>query len=68
MREVCFCGWSGELEDREPVLDGRMRWMLRCPGCGHLDDLAWMEEEKALMLWGAARRSEDPVETLWRPT
>lgn len=19
MREVCFCGWDGEIEDREPV-------------------------------------------------
>ena len=64
MREVCFCGWSGELEDREPVLDTRTRWMLRCPGCGHLDGLGWLGEEKALMLWGAARWRKGPVEAL----
>jgi hypothetical protein len=53
MRESCFCGWDGELEDREPVLDSR----------GHLDDLGWLLEEAALMVWGEARhRREDPLE------
>jgi hypothetical protein len=63
MRESCFCGWDGELEDREPVLDSRGRWILRCPDCGHLDDLGWLLEEAALMVWGEARhRREDPLE------
>ena len=58
MRESCFCGRSGELEDREPVLNAEARWLLRCPSeaCGHLDDLGWMTEEVALMIWGEARR------------
>ncbi len=56
MRENCFCGRSGELEDREPVLDAQGRWLLRCPCCGHLDDLGWLTEEAALMVWGEARR------------
>ena len=64
MHEICFCGRSGELEDREPVLDARTRWMLRCPDCGHLDDLRWLGEEEALMLWGEARWREDPVRTM----
>jgi hypothetical protein len=55
MRESCFCGWSGELEDQEPVLDAGGRWLLRCPTCGHLDDLERLTEEAGLMLWGEAR-------------
>jgi hypothetical protein len=55
MRESCFCGRSGELENRLPVLDAEGRWLLRCPDCGHLDDLAWLTEEAALMFWGEAR-------------
>jgi hypothetical protein len=56
MLESCFCGRSGELEDRKPVLDATGRWLLRCPSCGHLDDLGWLNEEAALMIWGEARR------------
>jgi hypothetical protein len=55
MRESCFCGRRGELQDREPVLDAGGRWLLRCPTCGHLDDLEWLTEEAGLMLWGEAR-------------
>jgi diadenosine tetraphosphatase ApaH/serine/threonine PP2A family protein phosphatase len=63
MRETCFCGRGGELEDREPVLDTRGYWLLRCPTCGHLDDLEWLTEEAALLLWGEARRRrEDALE------
>ena len=62
MRESCFCGWNGELEDREPILDARGWWVLRCPNCGHLDDLGWLPEEAALLVWGqAGRRREDPL-------
>ncbi len=64
MRESCYCGRKGELEDREPILDALGRWVLRCPGCGHLDDLGWLiEDEAALIVWGEARRRrEDPRE------
>jgi len=54
MLESCFCGHSGELEDRLPVLDAEARWLLRCPSCGHLDDLRWLGEETALLIWGEA--------------
>jgi hypothetical protein len=59
MRESCFCGRNGELEDREPILDARGRWVLRCPDCGHLDDLGWLFEEASLMVWGEARRRRE---------
>jgi len=63
MREICFCGLDGELEDREPILANGGRWMLRCPDCGHLDDLGWLIEDSALMIWGEARRRrEEPLE------
>ena len=54
MLESCFCGRNGELEDREPVLDSGARWLLRCSSCGHLDDLTWLAEETALLIWGEA--------------
>ena len=56
MRETCFCGRRGELEDREPALGTEGRWLLRCSTCGHLDDLGWLTEEAALLVWGEARR------------
>ena len=56
MRESCFCGRDGELEVRLPILDARGRWVLQCPECGRLDDLGWLTEEAALMVWGEARR------------
>lgn len=65
MREICSCCRNGELEDREPVLDPRERWLLRCPSeaCGQLDDLGCHSEETALMVWGETRRRrEDPLE------
>ncbi len=45
------------------ALDAGGRWLLRCPTCGHLDDLEWLTEEAALLLWGEARcRREEPLE------
>ena len=45
MKESCFCGRVGELEDRTPVLDGDGCEILRCPKCGHLDRLEWLPED-----------------------
>jgi hypothetical protein len=39
MREICYCGREGELEEREPVLDAKGRWLT---------------EETALVVWGEA--------------
>ena len=43
MRESCYCGRVGEVEDREPVWrDGRTE-ALRCPRCDHLDALPCLD-------------------------
>ncbi|MCA1704913.1 MAG: GNAT family N-acetyltransferase, partial [Actinobacteria bacterium] len=42
MREVCYCGRTGEVESREPVLNNDGRQALRCPECGHTDRLEWL--------------------------
>lgn len=60
MREACFCGRTGEIEDREPVtgVDGRAG--LACPGegCGHTDRLEWLPDDaRRLLFLEAARRS-----------
>ena len=58
-RESCFCGWVGELEDRELVYAGAGEWGLGCPMCGHLDRLeAWSEAARAWTLAEAERRRE----------
>lgn len=59
MREVCFCGRSGDVRDREPILDDDVRWALRCRSCGRLDYLEWLPEEAGLLLWGEARRRRE---------
>jgi hypothetical protein len=45
MLESCFCGRTGEFEDREPVVTRDGERALRCPDCGHLDHLTWLPEE-----------------------
>ena len=45
MRETCFCGRTGDLEDRAPVYLGEGEHALRCPTCGHLDDLSWLPHD-----------------------
>ena len=63
-RESCFCGWIGDLEDREPVYAGDGEWVLRCPVCGHLDRLeAWSAAARAATLAEAARRRGNTIES-----
>jgi len=58
-RESCFCGWVGELEDRELVYADAGERGLGCPMCGHLDRLeAWSEAARAWTLAEAERRRE----------
>lgn len=45
MREICFCGRSGEIEDREPVFLKDSETGFRCPDCGHTDPVAWLSGE-----------------------
>ena len=44
MREVCFCGWSGDVEDRLPMYLSDGDWGLVCPACGQVDLLLWLPE------------------------
>jgi hypothetical protein len=60
MREACFCGRIGEVENREPVTTATGETVLRCPeeACGHTDPLEWLPEEtRRLVVKEAARRS-----------
>jgi hypothetical protein len=60
MREVCFCGRSGEVADREPVYVGDGEWGLECPACGRLDSLHWLPEgARRQTLREAARRGRE---------
>ena len=45
MLETCYCGRTGEIEDREPAATGDGVRALRCPDCGHLDRLEWLAED-----------------------
>jgi len=65
MREVCFCGWVGEIENREPVVaDGRPA--LRCcsEACDHLDRLDWLPSGA---LWPILKEAFERRTTLRRP-
>ncbi|CAN5528163.1 hypothetical protein BH24ACT20_BH24ACT20_02670 [soil metagenome] len=50
MKESCFCGRTGDVEERTPVLDANGRRALECPDCGHADYLQWLPEEASLLL------------------
>ncbi len=58
MHESCFCGWSGEMADREPVYAGDGAIGLACPTCGHLDSLEWLPEDAARRLLQEATRRQ----------
>ncbi len=45
MLEACFCGRTGEIEDREPVVTYDGIQALKCPECGQLDPLDWLSDE-----------------------
>jgi hypothetical protein len=58
MQEACYCGRTGELEDREPVTDGDGRQALECPRCGHLDHLSWLSDPEPVFEEAKRRASE----------
>jgi hypothetical protein len=62
MHEVCFCGWSGAVDDRDPVYLGDGDWGLTCPACGHLDRLGWLASVAARSLVAEANRRRRPPE------
>lgn len=63
MKEACYCGRTGEVEDREPVMNGIGNGALQCTECGHVDDLCWISGEAALLFREEAiRRRESSAE------
>ncbi len=44
MRESCYCGRVGDVEDRAPVWRNGRTEALRCPRCGHLDPLPYLDD------------------------
>ena len=56
MQESCFCGRTGEIEDREPVYLGDGELALGCPDCEHLDRLQWLPEDARLSVYEEAER------------
>jgi hypothetical protein len=54
MKEACFCGRPGDVEERELVMNGDGYRALQCPECGHVDDLLWLSQESRLLLWEEA--------------
>lgn len=56
MREVCYCGRGGDVEDREPVWRDGHSEALRCPRCGHLDPLVHIDADARREVFEEAER------------
>ena len=63
MKESCFCGRTGEVEDRELILDADDKWALQCPDCGHLDRMDWLFGEACTRVFEKAEESSVPKAT-----
>jgi hypothetical protein len=63
MLESCYCGRTGETEDREPVVADDGRRALRCPDehCGHLEYLEWLPEEARRTVFEGAEHMQPAV-------
>ena len=58
MLESCYCGRTGDIEDREPVATEDGSQALRCPDRGHLDRLDWLPEEVRRHVFEKAERRQ----------
>ena len=58
MREVCFCGRDGDIEDRLPMYLGDAEWGLVCPSCGHLDRLLFVSTDVRRGILAEAQRRQ----------
>ncbi len=56
MRESCYCGRVGDVEDREPVLRESRTEALRCPRCGDLDPLIYLDDAARHSVFEEAER------------
>jgi len=63
MLESCYCGRTGEIEVREPIVADEGRRALRCPDedCGHLEYLEWLPEEARQAVFERAERKQPAV-------
>jgi hypothetical protein len=62
MREVCFCGWTGTLNERQLVYASDGEWALECPSCRRIDHLGWLPAHlRADVLGDAHRRQQVSV-------
>jgi hypothetical protein len=59
MRETCYCGRTGEIEDRRAVRDADGREALACRDCGHLDHLSWLPPDARGRSLAEAKRRTD---------
>ena len=67
MQESCYCGRTGDIRGRMPVMDGDGKRTLECPDCGHTDYLEWLPEETSLLLWEEATRRRESSAGQQRP-
>ncbi|MGF1473373.1 MAG: hypothetical protein ACFB50_16755 [Rubrobacteraceae bacterium] len=51
MQEVCYCGRSGDIQDRFPALYSERKRTLEGFNCGHTNYLDWLPEEISFLLW-----------------
>ena len=60
MLERCYCGRTGNIEDRELVLTDDGGRALRCPteDCGHLDHLEWLSEDTRQSIFDEVARRQ----------
>lgn len=58
MRETCYCGRTGEIEDRRAVRDADGREALACRDCGHLDHLSWLPPDAKDRVFAGAKGRE----------
>jgi hypothetical protein len=67
VRESCYCGRVGDVEDRHPVLRDGHTEALRCPRCGHLDHLPCLDADARREVFEEAERRslESLVEGTW---
>jgi hypothetical protein len=56
VREVCYCGRRGYVEDREPVWRDGHSEALRCPQYGHLDPLPHLDDDARRVVFEEAER------------
>lgn len=59
MRETCYCGRTGEIEDRRAVRNADGREALACRDCGHLDHLTWLPPDARERSLAEAKRRAD---------